>query len=358
MALKTQRGQVVVRNQVQIPVVDWKTLGKTENNKAFKSFFTTHFVPLGNLVMQDEEAYFELGGVNTDQAKTQIFKYSWSQPDEEKPAKKGEMPLSWRSEMWSDTNLRIADGDAYDDPGVALGLTLKQDARKNAPGLHGAPQGKYPMFDPYVQTVRMPVIWNVTVDDDGNIDENTGELVWLELSFNQYANVMTSIAKYAKQQILQDKRRKEPTPADRLFVVKYTKDPKKEMREINSVEVFTYIDPNAWTSKFSDIAVVEYPKMLDYLEKRYTYYKPVIDSLVTGELTPEQAASKAHAMVAERLLVAWGEIDENSGLSEESINQLFVSLIPQYSASMEVAIPSAAIKSTVTIDLADGDVPF
>lgn len=357
MPLKTQAGQVLVKNQVQIPIVDWSKLGLVEKG-SYKSFFTTNFIPLGELVLEDETGRFVIGGTDTDKAKSQLFKYTFVTPDAEKPAKKGEFPIKWHNESWADTMLRKSEGDAYDDPGISLGLHIKQEERKMTPGLHGAPDRTFPIIDAYKQFVRIPVIWNVTVDDEGEIDEKTGELAWMELSFSQYNLVMTTVAKYAKQQMLQDKRRKEPTPANRLFVIKYTKDPKKDNRERNSVEMVTFFNPNPWSETFSKVAAIEYPKTLDYMEKKYNYFKPVVDELLEGNITAEEATERAHAMIAERLLIAWGEIDENSGLSVESINQLFMSLVPQYSAAMTAAIPEAAIKSKVVVDVSDEDVPF
>jgi hypothetical protein len=357
MPLKTQAGQVLVKNQVQIPIIDWVRLGLVEKG-SYKSYFTTNFIPLGELVLEDETGRFVIGGTDTDKAKSQLFKYTFVTPDPDKPAKKNEFPVKWHNESWADTMLRKSEGDAYDDPGFALGLHLKQEDRKMTPGFDGAPDRTFPIIDAYKQFVRIPVIWNVTVDDEGEIDEKTGELAWLELSFSQYNLVMTTVAKYAKQQMLQDKRRKEQTPANRLFVIKYTKDPKKDNRERNSVEMVTFFNPNPWTETFIKVASIEYPKTLEYMEKKYNYFKPVVDALLEGTITAEEATERAHAMVAERLLISWGEIDENSGLSAESINQLFLSLVPQYSAAMTAAIPEAAIKSKVVVDVSDEDVPF
>lgn len=365
MALKTKAGQVVNRQNVNIPVINFKSLGLNETGKAYKDYFETHFIPLGQLVTQDEQVMFSINGRTTDSARLQVFKYSWCQPDNEKPAKKGEMPVSWKSVMWADTNLRKDDGDKYDDPGVALGLNLKQDAQKQAPGLHGAPEGKYPMIEPYTQTVRIPVIWKITVDDDGNIDEKSGELVWLELSFSQYNSLLETVKKFDRTQSLQAKRRKQAIDENRMMLVKYVKDPKAKIAERNTVEVVLPFEPDEWSNKFSEIAEDQYPKMLEALEKRYTMYQNIIDSLNAGELSVEEATELAHASVAEKLLVAWGEIDADSGLSPESINQLFETLIPQYSVSMETSIPRSAIKRSVTVDLSepandqdDDEIPF
>lgn len=359
MALKTTRGQVNVQNQVQIPIVNFKTCGLTEG-KAYKEYFNTHFVVLGKYVSDGNGGMtFQVGTATTDEGRNQIYKYSWCQPDEDKPAKKGEMPLAWRNVMWSDSLLRTADGDAFDDPGYALGLHLKQDDQKNAPGLHGAPTGKYTMIDSFASTVRIPVIWKVTVDDGGNIDEKTGELAWLDLSFYQYQTLLESIAVYDKQMTTVLKKAKATPNVDRLFVVKYVKDPKAEMRERNSVELADAIDPSKWTAQFIDVAVTEYPKMLDYIEKRYTFYQPIVDRLVSGELTAEEATQQVHAAIVEKLMVGWGEIDEDHSLSPESLSQLFETLVPQYSVNATATpIPASAIKSSVTIDLAGDDTPF
>ena len=115
MALKTARGQVKLQNNVQIPVVDFKSCGMNDTGKAFKDFFNTHFVVIGKYVSDGADGMtFQVGDVTTAEGRNQIFKYSWSQPDEDKPAKKGEMPLAWKNAMWSDSLLRKADGDGYD----------------------------------------------------------------------------------------------------------------------------------------------------------------------------------------------------------------------------------------------------
>lgn len=359
MALKTQRGQVNLQNNVQIPVVDFKTCGITEN-KAHKEYFNTHFVVIGKYVADGNDGMtFQVGPVTTDEGRNQIFKYSWCVIDDEKPAKKGETPLAWKNAMWSDSLLRIADGDGYDDPGFALGLTLKQDDQKFTPGLHGAPQGKYKMIDPFKSTVRIPVIWKVSLTDENVVDTKTGELVWLELSFYQYQTLLDAIALYDKQMTAVLKKAKSSPNVDRMFVVNYVKDPKAEMRERNAMELVDAIDPSNWTAQFVDVAVTEYPKMLEYMEKRYTFYKPIVDSLVAGKITSEEANAQVHAAIAEKLMVAWGEIDEAHGLTTESINQLFLTLIPQYSVAMTpTAIPEAAVKSKVVVDLGGDDNPF
>lgn len=359
MALKTAKGQVNQTNNVQVPIVNFKTCGLTEG-KAYKDFFETHFVVIGQYVSDGNGGMtFQVGTATTDQGKNQIFKYSWCQPDDEKQAKKGEMPLSWHNVMWSDTLLRISDGDAFDDPGYALGLHLKQDDQKNAPGLHGAPNGKYTMIDSFASTVRIPVIWKVTVDDSGNIDEKTGELAWLDLSFYQYQTLLESIAVYDKQMTTVLKKAKATPNVDRMFVVKYVKDPKAEMRERNSVELADAIDPSRWTAQFVDVAATEYPKMLDYIEKRYTFYQPIVDRLIAGTITDIEAAEQVHAAIAEKLMICWGEIDSEHGLTTESLNQLFATLVPQYSVNATATpIPASAVKSSVTIDLGNDTEPF
>jgi len=81
--------------------------------------------------------------------------------------------------------------------------------------------------------------------------------------------------------------------------------------------------------------------------------------LVAGKITAEEANAQVHAAIAEKLMVAWGEIDEAHGLSVESINQLFETLISQYSVAMtQTAIPEAAVKSKVVVDLSDESNPF
>jgi len=358
MALKTHAGQIVQNKQVNIPVINFKSLGLTEKGKAYKQFFQTAFVPLGRFVPGEDGSHFDVAGLNTVAARFQIFKYSWSQPNPEKPYVNGVPQLMWRSEMWADSNLRIADGDIFDDPGVALGLTLKQDAQKKQPGLHGAPDGIYTMIEPYTQTVRIPVIWNVKVLDSGDIDTKSGELVWLELSFYHYESLMSAINVYDKQitQVLR-KQRVTPNP-DRLFVVQYTKDPKADMKERNSLTLLDTIDPNDWTKTFSSVSDVEYVKMIDHIAKRYNFYQSAIDELLAGKIDAATASSRVHAAIAEKLLVGWGEIDAESGMSVDEINELFISLIPQYSVDMQnTQIPESAIKEKKVIDLGS-DIPF
>lgn len=360
MALKTARGQVKLQNNIQIPVIDFKSLGMNDTGKAFKDYFSTHFVVIGKYVpLNDENMTFQVGTAKTEQGRNQIFKYSWCEIDEDKPVKKGEIPLAWKNVSWSDCLLRKAENDEFDDPGFALGLTLKQDEQKNAPGLKGAPQGKYAMFDSFISTVRIPVIWKVFLTDDGEIDTKTGELVWLELSFYQYQTLMEAIELYDKQTSKTLAKKGIKLNPDRMFVVKYTKDPKAEMRERNALELTDAIDPSTWTQQFVDVAEVEYPKMLDYMEKRYTFYQPIVDRYVAGQIEAVEANAMVHAAIVQKLLVAWGEIDEDSGMSAGEINEYFISKIPDYSVAMTAtAIPASAIKSKTVVNIADDDTPF
>jgi len=378
MALKLERGQVTIVNQVQVPIVSFKTCGLTEG-KAFRDFFETHFIVIGKYVSDGNGGMmFQVGDVTTEEARNQIFKYAWCTPDTEKQAKKGEIPVTWHSELWSDSLMRKADGDQYDDPGFALGLHLKQEEQKMMPGLHGAPNRTHPIIDSFSSTVRLPVIWKTSLDEDGEVTAQTGELVWLELSFYHYQTLLSSIALYDKQMASVLKKSKPPQSPkeDRMFVVKFTKNPKLPPAERNAMTLISTVDstteykiilPNGeekvyslakWFQPFVDTAVVEYPKMLAYIEKRFTFFKPIVDLVVAGELSEAEAVQLVHAAIAEKLLTGWGEIDSDHGLSAESISQLFETLIPQYSASIAASpIPTAAVKRSVTVDLGE-DLPF
>lgn len=356
MALKTQRGQIAQKNFKQIPVIDWKSLGLTERG-AYKQYFTTAFIPLG--IYDVDGRTFNLDGTNIADSGITIFKYSWCEPDTEAtPKKKGEMPLAWKSVMWADSLMRLKDGDTYDDPGVSLGLTLKQDEQKKAPGLHGASEGAYTMFDPVMSTYRMPVIWNVKVDDEGNVDTNSGDLVWLELSPHQFNMVLDILALYDKQNTA-TLRKHNITPAEnRLFLIKYVKDPKQAMADRNAITVLETMEPNEWSQGFMTDAVDNYANMIESVEKRFVIYQDVINGLNSGQYDAETAASLVHAQISKKLLVEWGEIDEGMNISVDDVNELFLSLVPKYTVALSVTNSDMAVQSTTSVDLSGEDAPF
>ena len=361
MPLKAKRGEIKTNDFVSTPVIDWKSLGMTEKGKALKTFTKVNFVPIGEWNADLNE--FSIEGMKFTDSGVSIFKYSWSTPDENATPQKGKpLPVQWHYVTWADSGLRIEDGDVYDDPGIMLGLHLKQDERKKAPGLRGAPEGAYVMIEPFTTDIYFPIIWKVALDDDAEIVSDSGEYALMKVSPYQMNTFIQTIALFDKQNTVAMKKAAKKSGAEfepneqRLFVVEFVKDPSKSMAEVNSVNVQFTIDPDEWTQKFYDIASKEFPKFVEREEKRLKFWKPIVDSLENGDIEEEDAINQVVASIVEKLMIGWGEIDENSGMSPVEINELFVELVPKYSAALTVTNSDVAVKGKQTVNLSDDNV--
>lgn len=357
MPVKLTRRQRI--EKIVIPTIDLRTLGGKDT---VKTYFKSNFIVLGKVV-RDEPIELELGGMNFEDSISQVFRYTWCQPND---AGK----LDWLNVQWADSLLRLRSGDKYDDPGYALGLTLKQEQRRKTPGLHGAKDGANEMFYTYTESMIVPVLWNISIDKKGNIDPDTGELTFLKLTPYQYKNMFQATLETFNNAQVETLKGigQEPNP-ERMFLVEYVKDPNKPPAERNAFTVKKTMQAEDYPLNDDEvnnlatqleIASKEYRTKVEDEESYFTKHLAVVNAYKNGQIEDDVLEDRVHAAIAEALLVGWGEIDENSGMSANEINELFISKIPEYTQDLAVTNSEQAVIDKTVIDLnnSDEDLPF
>jgi len=128
-----------------------------------------------------------------------FFRYEgmWLKPEDSTKREK-------RVVRWVDTGVKKGeDGSEIGDPGYALGLDLPAKNRMNTPCFDGAESIGKPMQFPdssaHVVLWRIPVLWDVELQSNGDVVDGSGTPAMLELKESQYQELAALYAKLSKK---------------------------------------------------------------------------------------------------------------------------------------------------------------
>lgn len=259
--------------------------------------------------------------------------------------------------VWMDSLLRAGEDDAtINDPGVTLGLNLNQDARKSILGF-GVTGLNFPDPNAYRKTVRVPVLWNVEPNDDGegNISAKSGELVLLELKVNQLNQIVAEMKKVSKPKVTYEyvvggESKNEPYKYQGYgYAYLLDKDTSRKMKTYEFSKLDMTVQESHWRNNI-DAAVKAFTDYKTNAYKVGRFYGDVVERCMNGEIPFDIAEREVVAMIAQRLLDAWGI---SYGDTVEDIIATFNSVLHIYSYQQGAGITDAA-KNPVRVS-ADGD---
>lgn len=293
-----------------------------------------------------------------------FFRYEgmWLKPEDSTKREK-------RVVRWVDTGVKKGeDGSEIGDPGYALGLDLPAKNRMNTPCFDGAQNiGKpmqFPDSDAHVVLWRIPVLWNVELQPNGDVVDGSGTPAMLELKESQYQELAALYAKLTKKKTVHTT---EATTADgddvevsqaflgTGYVIQIDKDTTKREADRKSPGDFyrwSKLDGVALNSHimpFFNEARERAKSYHEYVMENFRFYQHLIDEWGEGKLDAEVAEMYVMAEIQQRLLERWGETYENS---PEGINAAFNEVVPKYSVAKGSGFTSS-ILSTSTIDVSD-----
>lgn len=337
-----------------IPVVDLRTLNP-DSNKTCKTDMDVLMVPLFTISREDGN---KIGSTDINDSIIDIFRYSYNRFVKDD---KGKEKVLYGAVEWGDSGIRVADGEAYNDPGFELGLTLDADERTNMPGIGGAPDGPKPAFSTYTTLLRVPILWNVTENEDGDIDPNSGTLMWLELNPSQYRSMTDAYGpaiESKKKLQFGDEAPFTFKDEGRGRAIMFSKRPnEKAPADINK---WILSDAVVSQSMFDDVDEVEekYNEMLQRREKQYRPYMPTLIGMAEGSIDIEAGCLEIFATNAAKFLEKIGELPEGHEATNEEIRDLFFKVQSKYTqAKLAANIPTVE-GSEITVGDDSEDAPF
>lgn len=284
-----------------IPVVNLETLGSDKTVK--KAQF--NFVPLFSVVRDGV-------GINIDSVIEHIipwFRYQFRKKDTENVGK-----VKTVNVYWIDSMLRAGeDGATLNDPGVTLGLNLPGKQRKNIMGF-GVPSLGFPDKISHREIVRVPVIWDVVANNDteGNVDQTSGTLVLLELKKNQLDGLVAEMKKVTKPGVNysyvsagQEKQEKYAYKGIG-YAYNLNKDSGRGFDTYQWSKTDMTVSASHWQNHL-DAATKAFESAYDSAMKAGYFYGDIIKQCENGEIEFAEAEKIVVAMIAQKLLEAWGE---------------------------------------------------
>ena len=288
---------------------------------------------------------------------------------------KGDEPGKIKSNRvsWIDSGLRAGeDGGVLNDPGVTLGLsatdkfgnTIVNKERKNIMGF-GVSGLEFQDPLSYRATVRVPVIWDVQAnkDGEGNIDPSSGILALLELKANQLRDLVEEMKKVTKPAVTyeadgSEKPEKYPYQGYGYAYV-INKDSTRKMETYKWSKTDQTVSKHMWESR-----IVEAEKLFaDYKVNAYKMgrpYEDVVQECMSGQIPFEEAERIVVAMIAKKLLDSWGV---SYGDTTDDILGTFDEVAPNFSYHAGAGISKAAMGKVQRVEIPEGetedeDAPF
>ena len=258
---------------------------------------------------------------------------------------------------WIDTGLRKAEGDDFDDPCIPLGLT--EYKRKSMPGLFGNKGSDYPDKYNSVKEVTIPVLWDVTTNVKGHIEDGSGTLAMLTVNENQYLAIGRILSNFQ----LDETDWKGPSKADNVTqpwigtcVVRLDKDTARKVRTYEwhsseSIVLNSHIAPHL--AKAHDML----NKHVADTTQKYAPYLPIIERFENDEISYLEAQQLVVASIVKPMLTIWQEPFEDN---TESILSTFDAVVSKYSVAAGAGVAAAfdAAKTVSTESNSNSENPF
>lgn len=341
LAPVNQTQQVISR----VPVIDLNRLGGKKSTKKGQLMF----VPLVDMTTQT------VGKTPLTSASFKFFNYLFMKPNPEDATK-----VKFQSVRWIDTGLRISDNDPYNDPGVDLGLALKQDERCNIPGF-GVPSGGYPDSDSVRYHIRIPVL--IITEGDlnvkGCVTPGAGQFAMLDLKQNQWKDIVELFAPLTAASEVSYRREVNGT-TERAFydypgygyVVKLDKDSSRKMDTYMWTRLDSTIRKEDVESRLPD-AEKELHAYIDNVMKYNGYTQVYVDELNAGKIDYKTACTKIVFKIQHELLKAWGVDFEDT---VEGVMRRFAEVLPTYSLKKGSGLTSNIVETKrLTLNGSDDD---
>lgn len=357
----TRRGESSNKNlnQDRIPVYDLRRLG---NEKTVKTDMDVEIVPL--VIFNSDNELNTVGETPVNHSMIDTVNYSYFILDEKDKS-------VFRSIRWADSGLRT-DDDGIGDLSETLGLHLSEEERTAPPGINGASDGDKPAWEVVVTSYRIPVLWGVEYNDDGNVLQGSGEFAFLELNASQYNEMCKAFTPLwdAKKKIQFEEgeySEKSFKFSDKGYGRALTFQKRPNAKALK--------DKNTWVlseAVFSDIMMEgdiedKYVEMIEQRDKwmRPGQYNVLYQQLMSGEIeASEDVCRDIVAAQARFFFTRVGEIAEGSDMDTKAILTLLDEIASKYTHEQTNTI-SNAFKSTKTVnvdgdevDSKDADAPF
>ena len=342
-----------------IPTINLINLGS--DKKVRKGSF--NFVPLFHVTKEGPEGVESLSLEQIQEGIFGWFNYQLRTKGEE-PGK-----ITTKKVYWMDTKLRAGKENAtLSDPGMTLGLgdfdkngnTIPNKQRKNIQGF-GVPGLNFQDPDAYKATVRVPVIWNVTANNDveGNVDASSGQLALLELKENQFKELVEVMNLVTKPGVTYEYYAGKEAKTDKYpyngygYAYNINKDADRGMETYKWTKTDMTVKKSMWEEALPK-AVKLFKDYVDNAFKVGRPYEDVIQECMDGKIPFEEAEKIVVAIIAKKLLDAWGV---SYGDTTDDILATFHEVLPNFSyhAGAGISTVGTGIKRVEIPEETDGD---